>query len=154
MDIFFIKAFPGHSNLTFSPAPIIRSDLEKLGNLDLHCIFNVADELKLIEGIEAKIANMVLLGRIKDYDVPVDMDYFICQIGYICDLLKEGKNVHVHCMGGRGRTGMVLACIKIMLDKVDAETALKITKKTCGGPETINQIEFVKKFANHAGKLI
>lgn len=37
----------------------------------------------------------------------------------IVDALEQGKDVHVGCIGGHGRTGLVLACVVKRLEKRD-----------------------------------
>lgn len=53
---------------------------------------------------------------IRDHDVPSDPEQFKHLIAYLAGQLDAGAKVHVGCIGGHGRTGMVLAArVKTML---------------------------------------
>ncbi len=47
--------------------------------------------------------------------------------------LSEGKKVLVHCSAGKGRTGIVLSCYLVYKNKLNAEKALDIVRKTRKG---------------------
>lgn len=60
---------------------------------------------------------------IQDMGIPNSAKSFHSLVSYICKCLKEGKFVHVGCIGGHGRTGMVFAAVvKEMLGEEDAIT--------------------------------
>ena len=50
--------------------------------------------------------------EIKNYGVPTDVAGFKHMVTYLAGKIKEGKKVHVGCMAGHGRTGMVLAALR------------------------------------------
>jgi len=54
--------------------------------------------------------------RIPDMGVPSAPAKFKKMIAWICVQLKDGKKIHMGCIGGHGRTGMVIAAIKNMMD--------------------------------------
>jgi protein-tyrosine phosphatase len=45
----------------------------------------------------------------------------------LISLFDAGKLIYVHCWGGAGRTGTVIACLIARLYGLDAEEALKLT---------------------------
>ena len=71
---------------------------------------------------------------IEDYGAPSveELDYVV---NYITRQIDKGKPVMVHCSGGRGRTGTILAAYLIKNEKGDmnAEQAIKKINKIRGG---------------------
>jgi protein-tyrosine phosphatase len=63
----------------------------------------------------------------------------------IDDLLAQGARVYVHCRGGRGRTGCVVAChlIERGTSPADALDAVRLWSGREDSPETSAQREFV-----------
>lgn len=51
------------------------------------------------------------LFHIDDNSVPQDVEAFKELVHEICTLMQEGKIPHVGCIGGKGRTGLVLSAI-------------------------------------------
>lgn len=148
MNNFIIKTFPTETGkLYFCRCPNGKDDLNKIAELKINCIFNLAKEWESIIEIEETVCDTVIAGGIEDYSIPEDMNVFYAQIEYVSELLKQGKNVLVHCWGGRGRTGLALCCINLVLTNESVEATLIKTKKiTNGGPEVKSQEEFVKRF--------
>jgi hypothetical protein len=65
-------------------------------------------------------APKVLYLHIRDYGVPAwDATFWVTFANDILSILKSGKNVLVACMGGHGRTGMVVAILLGILTNVD-----------------------------------
>ena len=74
-------------------------------------------------------------------------------------LLQEHPRakLYIHCHGGVGQTGTIVACYYIYfehlsfeeaLDKMRQQYALSPRSKIMNAPETKRQIEFVKMFTN------
>jgi len=64
------------------------------------------------------------------------------------DLLAAGRTVYLHCRGGRGRTGCVVACLLVDRGATPA-AALESVRTWCGhdhSPETEEQRAFVRTF--------
>lgn len=57
---------------------------------------------------------------IRDRGTPVDVESFHSMIDWLCTQLQAGKKVHVGCIGGHGRTGLVIAAIMAKLGEKDA----------------------------------
>ena len=53
----------------------------------------------------------VLHYPIEDYGVPPDVEEFRALVRRGLELLREGKNLFVHCVGGLGRTGTYVGCL-------------------------------------------
>jgi hypothetical protein len=63
---------------------------------------------------------------ITDMSVPKDAEEFTRMISWLADQIHGGKSVHVGCLGGHGRTGMVLAAVvKVMSGEADAITYVR-----------------------------
>lgn len=56
---------------------------------------------------------------ISDMSVPKDGTEFKLMIEWVCEQMQAGKTVHVGCIGGHGRTGMVLAAVVKMLGGIE-----------------------------------
>lgn len=99
---------------------------------------------------------------IPDHRVPTDWQMFakfIIKIGGIIKKLPTGQRIYVHCKGGHGRSGVVVACLLCYLYKIPASDALSKTLKyhnrrkemrekwrKMGSPQTRSQKRFVTKF--------
>jgi protein tyrosine phosphatase len=87
----------------------------------------------------------------------------------ICDWLKQGKRIYIHCAGGHGRTGVYVACLLVLAFQMDADTALYYTQTLHNtrrsqdkrferpmplrSPSHTCQIDFVNSFATFLGFL-
>lgn len=66
------------------------------------------------------------LFRIHDRDVPENLDEFKKMIAWLAEQLLAGKKVHLGCIGGHGRTGLVLSALrKHMTGDEDAITHVR-----------------------------
>ena len=83
------------------------------------------------------------LYRITDMSIPSDPVAFVKLIDWLAEQVMLGKKVHVGCIGGHGRTGMVFAAlVKVMLGEDDAIAYVR--KNYCKkGVETTEQIKFL-----------
>ena len=103
------------------------------------------------------------------YNYPIeDMKYptnyqtfgkFIINISNTIRNLKESQKIYIHCRGGHGRAGVVVACLLCYIYKISPEYALELTNKfhserkemkqkwrRIGSPQTRSQKNFVMKF--------
>ena len=99
---------------------------------------------------------------IKDHDIPNNLLLFSKFILKLIDIIKNKDNIiYIHCKGGHGRSGIVVACLLSLLFKIDGENAITLTTqyhntrtdlkhkwKMMGSPQTKKQKIFVKKFTN------
>lgn len=90
-------------------------------------------------------ADEVLLS-ISDGDIPLAPEEFWNLIGWLIEKLKEGKSVHVGCVGGHGRTGMVLAALVSEIGLSDDPIAWVREHYCEKAVETDKQIKFLVKF--------
>ena len=96
---------------------------------------------------------------IRDRNVPEDINSFsefIVNISNIINNLDNNELVYIHCKGGHGRSGIVVACILCYLYKISAEQAIECTTnyhntrinmkekwRKIGSPQTVAQKSFV-----------
>jgi protein-tyrosine phosphatase len=83
------------------------------------------------------------LFHIPDMGVPANPEQFKQLIIWLAAMITEGKKVHIGCIGGHGRTGMVLsALVKTMLEKEDAITYVRENYCT-KAVESVAQVKFL-----------
>ena len=99
---------------------------------------------------------------IADRKIPIDRKSFakfIIRISSIINKLENTEKIYIHCKGGHGRSGVVVACLLCYMFNMNTEDALKHTQRshskrrimkekwrTLGSPQTISQKTFVSKF--------
>lgn len=99
---------------------------------------------------------------IVDHKIPSNWKTFselILKLCHIIKALKNGEKVYVHCKGGQGRSGVVVACIIVHLYQISPDEALKLTnhyycqrkelkekRRKMGAPSQQHQKEFVRNF--------
>ena len=116
----------------------------KSSGIKFDIIWNLTKEFSYFCIEEKNFANNVLCANIEDFSTPKDIFSFKEQLFEVIKVLKKNGIVLVHCLGGKGRTGIAVACIKILLDNLSVNDSLIFAKKYCNGPETEGQIEFIK----------
>lgn len=68
-------------------------------------------------------------------------------VNRILTVLKAGKNAAVHCHAGRGRTGMLLACVLRAVEGIDGAEAIRRVRAVIpGAVETPKQEQVVMDF--------
>ena len=60
--------------------------------------------------------------------------------------LIEGKNIVVHCMGGKGRSGTIAAILLIEFGEDNKKAMKEVRKKRTGAIETKEQEEFILNY--------
>lgn len=91
--------------------------------------------------------------RITDMCAPKSPKVFIKMVDWIVEQLHAGKRIHMGCIGGHGRTGLVIAAVKKVWD--GEEDAIAWTRKNhCKkSVESESQVGFlVKHFGCKAAK--
>ncbi len=101
---------------------------------------------------------------IRNCDVPSSVESVI-ELFRRLEQLLHGQplaKLYIHCHGGVGRTGTIVACYYIFfehltfeeaLDKMRRQYAQSPRSKYMNAPETKRQIEFIKLFAEDVNKL-
>jgi protein-tyrosine phosphatase len=81
---------------------------------------------------------------IADYGVP-SAAYLDRVVGEIEAVVRGGKSALVHCQGGMGRTGTVLACVVAKLDNVSGDVAIAHLRTLFHAVETEQQEKAVSQ---------
>ena len=98
---------------------------------------------------------------IEDRKVPVNIRLFckcIIKIANVINSLKDNEKIYIHCRGGHGRAGLVVACLLCYLFKHSPDESIRMTgefhsqRKTMrekwreiGSPQTRRQKSFIFK---------
>lgn len=107
--------------------------------LEASARFNLSDpwEAHQITNVRFSIADSY---PPKDSEVP----RFKKMVTYLCNQVQAGKKVHVGCIGGHGRTGLVLAAMAAELGHKDAIQYVR--KNYCSkAVESSEQVDFLMK---------
>lgn len=97
---------------------------------------------------------------IKDNFIPTQKTSFSTLLHFISDeIRKEGTKVYIHCRGGHGRSGVLVACLLVIIKKISPRDAIiettkvhnlrkgiKTKWKLLGSPQTRLQRKFVITF--------
>jgi predicted NAD-dependent protein-ADP-ribosyltransferase YbiA (DUF1768 family) len=140
-----------------------KEDLEELENNGVEYFINLTfpNELKTIDYSE--YTNKTIINfPIRDKNVPrnwKEYSTFIIKIVDIISSLPDGKKIYIHCKGGHGRSGIIVASLLIYLYSYDSEYALELTckfhserpilsekRRKLGCPHLIKQKTFVINF--------
>lgn len=140
------------------PSPEDVKYLESIGVL----YFIDLTEMNKLPPYEISSKSKFIKFPIPDMKVPTDYIQFSSFIVYLDDILKHLKGnqkIYVHCRGGNGRSGVVVACLLMRhhprLTALDAlqltskyhseRVNLKLKWKIVGAPQTITQKNYVLK---------
>jgi len=149
---------PGRLFTTRMPRDIVKDPQErkdfvhkcKVNNLRVICPLTEEEEFAKYSGMEGLLefyreeCGLVVYNRaIPDFKIPTSGDL----VNNILDLtyhLSKGRNCLIHCAGGTGRTGMVLAAVIKNLGVYDYIARIRRVKSTY--VETYEQELFLKNF--------
>jgi hypothetical protein len=84
---------------------------------------------------------------IQDFGVP-SAAYLDRVVGEIAAVLANNQSALVHCQGGMGRTGTVMACVFAKIEHVSGAEAIASLRKHFHACETKEQIDLVSKWVN------
>lgn len=93
---------------------------------------------------------------IRDNDIPDNTQTFSAFILTLIEIIKNKNKMYVHCRGGHGRSGIVVACLIKLYYDIDTDKALDLTYechqkrrvmrdrwRQLGSPQTLYQKKFV-----------
>lgn len=97
---------------------------------------------KLAKDLELEEENFISY-IIPDFDAPNDVQSFSQMIDTVIEHIESGKRVHIGCLGGHGRTGMVLSAIYTRMTG-DKDGINHVREHYCPyAVETQDQIDFL-----------
>ncbi|MFI3262528.1 MAG: ADP-ribosylglycohydrolase family protein [Rikenellaceae bacterium] len=94
---------------------------------------------------------------IQDVSVPSQPEYMYDIVSYINRAIEREHKTYIHCWGGVGRTGTVVACYFVYKGDTAEQALMKLavlwkscekSKRKPNSPETNEQLVFVYKFAD------
>jgi hypothetical protein len=88
----------------------------------------------------------VIYYPIADMGKPTNLETFTRLLGVIDACMIQGKHVNVHCIGGHGRTGMVLACYAGKYQGIDKPIEYIRARYCKNAVESLAQINFIAMF--------
>jgi len=90
------------------------------------------------------------LHPIEDRRPPADPEAFDAFVEKLAAELRRGRRIVVHCGAGRGRSGLLAACVLARLG-LDEHEALERVRSAGGGPENGQQEAFLQAFVARTG---
>lgn len=82
---------------------------------------------------------------ITDHSVPQDVKEFLSLLDHLHEALQAGEKVHLGCIGGHGRTGLVLSALVNRITGNPNATQYVRDHYCVRAVESTEQIEFLKK---------
>lgn len=141
-----------------------QEEVEELEKWGVNVFINLANEKeKKVTPYTTSPSTEVISHPIPDRSIPRDKIKFCSLVIEVCRYLSLGKKVYIHCKGGHGRAGMLVAAVLAYKYKISASEAIRLTTKfhsereimkkkwrDIGAPQTINQKMFVSSlFPTH-----
>lgn len=91
---------------------------------------------------------------IQDCSLPTDLESYRDLISHLKYLVESNHRLYIHCRGGHGRSGIVVACLLISLGYTNEEAlemvgtahGTRTNWADIGCPQTSEQVEFVKNY--------
>lgn len=83
---------------------------------------------------------------VQDMHAPKNPEEFKQLVGWLCNQVQEGKKVHIGCIGGHGRTGLVLSAIVASMLPDEPDAIEYVRKNYCErAVESDAQVRFLVK---------
>lgn len=87
---------------------------------------------------------------VRDFNVPPSIENLHAVLCKIEALILKGKHVYIHCQAGRGRTGMITACLAVQACHLPSDEAIKLIRRFIPGAiETKLQEQFISKYEDY-----
>jgi len=166
--------YPGFDGVNFKTDKEASTNIENIINDGINVMICLQEEEKHQMG--SPQYGVLTKGKVTFLHFPIEdnkipkKETFIEHMTIIMECLLNGKNIYIHFLGGHGRTGLYVACILLILYKLDAKHALyftqsfhnsrrKVDNRCLNGipylsPGNDCQIEFVKQFESFLSFLI
>ncbi len=105
-----------------------------------------------VNSVRAVISNPIFVTYpIVDGHIPTDLEGFRKLLQLILFLNKQGRKIYLHCRGGHGRAGVVIACLYKELGMSSTEALMQVQERhrerknqpDYPTPQTVEQIQFI-----------
>ncbi|WP_407540064.1 dual specificity protein phosphatase family protein [Deinococcus radiomollis] len=168
-DTALTPLWPGRLGLTIAPGKKgvsfegnlhdrdLSADMTQLGTDGVTQLVNLMEAHEEVSwqmhGYDAQAAQAGLKLRrfpVADVKVPTDPAAFAALVEEIYADLHAGETVVAHCLGGLGRSGMLVACLLVRSGEFTAEGAIQFvrSKRSLRAVEG-NQPQFVEQYFQH-----
>lgn len=141
-----------------SPMPLSRYDpqgkiLEDYRSVGISAVVVLAEQVEILHTAHVDLLQFyaeqgmkVISLPIPDFGIPKPPN-FSQVIFEAITLVNQGSNLAVHCHGGKGRTGLFLACMAKQIKGMPADQAIQWVQRFIpGAVETQEQIQFVQSY--------
>jgi len=135
-----------------------QSDINTMEKIGIHYFIDLTCEQDNLEKYKVSSNSFQVNLPIFDRSVPHDIFNFTLLILKSIELLRQDKKIYIHCKGGHGRSGILVACILKLYLNVTTDKAIELTTtyhnerngvrdkwKKMGCPQTYRQKKFVHK---------
>lgn len=116
-------------------------EYEELKANNISVVWNLGAELTIEADLEREFADVVF-SPIDDGYIP-NIDSFMSDLESVLNKIADGEKLFVHCLHGKGRTGLALSSLSMVLDGLGPKEAMDKAKAHCGGPEKKVQVAFI-----------
>jgi protein tyrosine/serine phosphatase len=141
------------------------SRVKKLLAYGVNAFMDLRDHRESIDGYPSVVYHQLLPSSIEYLNVPMFdgtaptmMENMDCMLDTIAGWIKDGRMTYVHCHGGHGRTGLVMACwfIRSGLSSMKAINELyklRVSAMEALGriscPQTSDQVKFAMDYEKY-----
>lgn len=135
-----------------------QTDIDYMESIGIHYFIDLTSEQDNLKEYNVSSKSFKVNLPILDRKKPHDIFNFTLLILKSIQLLKNNKKIYIHCKGGHGRSGILVACILKLYLKITPGEAIELTTKfhnerkgvrekwkKMGCPQTYNQKKFVHK---------
>ena len=153
----FLTCFPGRkgTEVTYKES-IFSEDLNNFNNLGCNTILSLVEDLEFEKLCDKKnFVRSIYAKNLKWMHMPIEdlkapdrqfnKKWETTKVLLKNDLM-EGKNIAIHCMGGKGRSGTIAAILLIEFGHDNIEAIKIVREKRKGAIETKEQEEFILKY--------
>ena len=134
--------------LYVGPNPVYdRGSFDELKRKEIKSVVVLLERIADVSWFYSQLNLNVIHFPIKDFNVPKSTDEVFDLALKVNQALERG-NVFIHCEGGRGRTGMIAACIKLSnVTNMDSKEAIQFTRSIIPmSIETQSQEKFISDY--------
>jgi len=135
-----------------------QEDINYMESIGIHYFINLTCDSEQLTPYTVSDESFKVNLPILDRKVPYDIFNFTLLLLKSINLLKKNEKIYIHCKGGHGRSGILVACILKLYLNVSPEKAIELTTKyhneregvrekwkKMGSPQTFSQKKFVYK---------
>lgn len=135
-----------------------QTDINYMESIGIHYFIDLTSEQDNLTAYNISSKSFKVNLSILDRKIPYDIFNFTLLILKSVQLLKDNKKIYIHCKGGHGRSGILVACVLKLYLNITSEEAIQLTTKfhnerkgvrekwkKMGCPQTYGQKKFVHK---------